>query len=156
MNRILTFIMLSIVTIACSSSNDEQLTTKVSEYLKVVGRPDLKFDNGRIFIVCPLFSGCHSCEKHILEFYKENNSMENIYYVFSMNSSSESLFRDLLREEFSGEMPDKFIIDFNNLAMKADMIFNESRIYHCGGSGIVESKPLTAANIEEELKKLKD
>ena len=153
MQRIVIFSYLFLIT-ACT--HVDNVETKVfNEYLIEVGKSELlKAEN--VFIVVPLFSGCHSCESEILSFSRANRNLKSVFYILSMHEKNSKHFNMLKASEFNNSIPANFIIDFKDLAMKKDMVFTESKIYFVENGNVVKTIKLTAINIKEELIALKE
>ena len=153
MQRIVIFSYLFLIT-ACTHVDNVE-TKVLNEYLIEVGKSEILTAN-QVFIVVPLFSGCHSCESEILSFAKSNIDLKNIFYILSMHEKNSKHFNMLKASEFANSMPINFITEFKDLAMKKDMVFTESKIYFVENGNVFKTVKLTAINIKEELIALKE
>lgn len=110
--------------------------------------------SGAYFVV-PLFSGCHSCEETIITFLKNDPLSKKCRFILSMHQSRKVEFENLVKEHFNGHIPSNVLFDFQDGALKFDLVFAVSKLFYIHNGHVRDSKELTALNIDTEIKNLR-
>lgn len=93
--------------------------------------------------------GCDGCKKRMADFFKQNRNVNDLFYIFSSNSSKEvkAIY------PYSIRVLPNFIYDNLEIAIKEGLINGKPKILLYKEGHIIQIEEVNYSSIEESLKK---